>query len=341
MYKVGIVGLGNISSKYGTPEDQAPYSHAGGIDHSDKVELSAVADMDEEPRQTFRRKWGTRFPQTRSYETLAKMLDCEDLDIVSVCVRGPHHHPVLMQVIEAEPRAIFLEKPPTCSLVQMDEVVAAAQGRNIPITVSYTRHWGPHVLRMAQLIKEGLIGQVASVVGYCGHSFLSFASHTTDMICQFAGYCPRAVYARGATTSGEVPPGYEPEPALLSMIVEFDNGVLGTQIGQQGEHGAFYCEVAGSAGRAHIPFYGPPAAWAENNEPIDLETRAITAPASPFKMAYEQIAAHLDGGPLPDCTNEDFIAVHEICFAGIESALTNQRIELPNRNRERLVFANG
>ena len=194
---------------------------------------------------------------------------------------------------------------------------------------------------MAQLIKEGLIGQVASVVGYCGHSFLSFASHTTDMICQFAGYCPRAVYARGATTSSEVPPGYEPEPALLSMIVEFDNGVLGTQIGQQGEHGAFYCEVAGSAGRARIPFYGPPAAWAENNEPIDLETRAIPAPASPFKMAYEQIAAHLEGGPLPDCTNEDFIAVHEICFAGIESVLTNQRIELPNRNRNRLVFANG
>ena len=54
------------------------------------------------------------------------------------------------------------------------------------------------------------------------------------------------------------------------------------------------------AGRARIPFYGPPAAWDENNDPIDLGKLAIPATASPFKMAYEQIAAHLDGGPLPD-----------------------------------------
>ena len=36
-----------------------------------------------------------------------------------------------VRTVVAASGAIFLEKPPTCSLVQMDEVVAAAQGRNI------------------------------------------------------------------------------------------------------------------------------------------------------------------------------------------------------------------
>ena len=103
MYKVGIVGLGDISSKYGTPEDEAPYSHAGGINHSDKVALAAVADISEEARETFRVKWGPYSPDTSCYTSLQDMLGAEDLDIVSVCVRGPHHHAVLLEVIAAPP----------------------------------------------------------------------------------------------------------------------------------------------------------------------------------------------------------------------------------------------
>lgn len=43
----------------------------------------------------------------------------------------------------------------------------------------------------------------------------------------------------------------------------------------------------------------------------------------------------------PHCTDEDWIAVHEIGFAGIESVLTGERVMLPNLNRGRKVFANG
>jgi len=58
-------------------------------------------------------------------------------------------------------------------------------------------------------------------------------------------------------------------------------------------------------------------------------------------MAYEQIAAYLDGGPLPHCTNDHAVAVNELGFGGIESFHAAQRIELPNRDRARKIFANG
>ncbi len=67
MYKVGIVGLGNIAAGYSGPEDAAPYTHAGGINHSRKVELAAVADISEDAREKFRAKWGNCFPNTKYY----------------------------------------------------------------------------------------------------------------------------------------------------------------------------------------------------------------------------------------------------------------------------------
>ena len=197
MYKVGVIGLGNIAAKYGQPDQPAPYCHVGGIRHSDRVELVAVADMSHEVREQFRTQWGGVFPDVKYYDTSTAMLDGEQLDIVAICVRGPFHHRVLMEVLDATPRAVFLEKPPSCSLVEMDDMVAAAEAKAIPVTVSYSRHWSPHVIRLSELVRDGLIGKVESVVGYTGRAFLSFASHTTDLICQFAGYDATAVYARG------------------------------------------------------------------------------------------------------------------------------------------------
>lgn len=339
MIEVGIIGLGKIASGYGSVDDPAPYTHAGGILHSEKVSLVAVADFSEEARGQFKEKWGRYFPETRAHDSLEGFLEGGVPDIVSICIRGPHHYGVLLRVIEAGPRAIFLEKPPTCSLEEMDGLRDAARLAGIPITVSYSRHWGPHVLRMADLVREGLVGEVQRVTGYCGNAFLSFASHTTDMICQFAGYDPVAVYARGRVPEASVPENYELEPHLETMLIEFESGRVGSQLASQGAEGWFTCEVEGSDGRVRVPFYGKPVAWNKDGE--ELELTGFPPNASPFTLAYDQIAQHLNGGPIPDCTDADFHAVHEVGFAGIESALTDRRVALPNTNRQRRVFANG
>jgi predicted dehydrogenase len=341
MYRVGVIGLGSIAAMYSTPEETAPYSHVGGIRHSERVTLAAVADLQETVRERFRERWGGAFSDTLPYyESSTAMLAAEPFDIVAVCVRGPDHFAVTMEVIEAGPRAIFLEKPPSCSLEEMDAMVAAARAKRIPITVSYSRHWCPHVLRLQELVQGELIGQVEKVVAYTGHAFLSFASHVTDLICQFAGYCPKAIFARGRVT-GDAPAGYEPEPALDAAIIEFGNGVLGVHVGPQGERGGFYADVLGTEGTVQAGIYTPPVARTKKGEPIDLAAFGMPENASVFRVAYDQIADYLDGGPLPHCTDADFIAVNEIGFGGIESALTGRRIELPNLNRSRKVFANG
>ena len=341
VYSVGVIGLGAISSFYGKPQEVAPYCHVGGIRQNPRVQLAAVADLDEARHEKFRGVWGEAFPDVTHHDSSAALLE-KVPDIVAVCVRGPHHFAVTKEVIAAAPRAIFLEKPPSCSLEEMDEMRALARAKNIPITVSYSRHWAPHILHLQTLVQQGLIGGVHTVVGYCGGGVLSFASHTTDLICQFAGYDAGAVTAQALIPEADeknTRPGYEPEPGLVRLAIEFRSGALGVQIGRQSDHGQFYVDVFGDRGRARAGMYIPPAAFDEKNQPLDCG--AVPENTSVFNLAYGQIADYLDGGPLPHCTNDDFAAVNEIGFAAIESALTGQRIALPNRKRDRVIWANG
>jgi len=339
MYSVGVIGLGGMAAMYGKPAEKTPYCHVGGIRQSSRVRLTAVADTLPLAHAVFRERWGAAFPDIAYHDSAAALLE-DTPDIVAVCVQGPQHYDVMLQVIAAGPRAIFLEKPPTYSLAEMDAMVAAARAQHIPITVSYPRHWVPHILRLQQLVREGLIGTVKTVVGYAGHAFLSSASHVTDLICQFAGYCPATVFARGRT-GAEAPAGYEPEPYLDSMMIDFANGVQGMQVGSDGEYGGFYCDILGAEGMVRAGMYLPPAAFDKDKHPIDLRALGMPKPACVFTVAYDQIAAHLDGGPPPDCTNDAFIAVHEAGFAGIESVLSGLPVRIPNTHRTRRIAAIG
>lgn len=345
MYRVGVIGLGSIAAGYGTPDEAAPYCHVGGIRHSGRVCLAAVADLSVERQEKFRAKWGAAFPEVRYYASVDRMLDAERLDIVAVCVRGPHHFAVTREVLASSCRAVFLEKPPTGSLAELDELLRLARAKSVSITGSYSRHWTPHVLRLQQLVADGLIGEVRTVVGYAGGLLLSFASHTTDLLCQFGGYAPVTVRARGRVapeTAAQTPAGAgEPEPQLENLHVEFANGVVGFQVGAEGPHGSFYAEIFGTVGRVRAGMYVDPLVTDAKGKPVDLAPYGLPANASVFKVAYEQIADHLDGGPPPHCSGADLLAVAEIGFGGIESLLSGRPIDLPNRQRTRRIFANG
>jgi len=341
MYRVGIIGLGNIASRYSTPADAYPYCHAGGIRFCEKTELAAVADMSAPRQAEFQQTWAPAFPDNsiNYYETDTQMLESEDLDIVAVCVRGPHHFQVMQNVLKADIKAIFLEKPAGCSLEEVDTMTAGADAKSIPIVVDYTRHWGPHLIRLQSLIKDGLIGKVQSVIGYCGGGVLSFAIHTTDMICQFAGYDPVSV--SGFVSGGaDVPTPYEPEPALVSSAIRFESGVIGFHVGNHGTRGGFSIDILGSEGSVQAGFYSSTIVH-KGRKLIDNATLELPENASPFKVAYQQITDYLDGGAPPDCARDDYTAVNEIGFATIESGITGQTIQLPCQNRKRLIFANG
>lgn len=344
MYKVGIIGLGNIASRYSKPSDPYPYCHVGGIRLCNSTELVAVADISEERRKEFKETWEPAFPENsiRYYEDSSKMMQEEQLDIVAICVRGPDHYKVTMDVINSgNTKLIFLEKPMGCSLSEIDEMTKAAEEKNIPIIVDYSRHWAPHLLKLQELVRNGLIGDVQSVVGYCGGGVLSFAIHTTDLICQFAGYEPLSVAGFVEPSQASVPEGYEPEPGIIGAIIKFKNGITGYHVGRHGSITGFTVDVLGTEGSLRAGMYVNTTLYDKKGQQVDVRSLNLPRNESVFKIAYEQICAYLDGGSLPDCAKDQYMAVNEIGFATIESGLTGQMVNIPCEKRNRLIFANG
>lgn len=343
MYKVGVIGLGSIAARYSKPEDAYPYCHVGGIRQCKSTELVAVSDLSEERRQEFKEVWGSGFPEgsINYYESSAEMLEKESFDIVAVCVRGPYHYKVTMEVIKSgKTKFIFLEKPMGCSLNEVDEMTKSAEAKGIPIIVDYSRHWAPHLIKLQEMVKNGLLGDLQSVIGYCGGGVLSFAIHTTDLICQFGGYDPISVCGY-ATKVEKMQDGYESEPAVIGATIRFASGVTGFHVGNHGVAGAFAVDVLGSEGSLHAGIYTPTILRNKQGQVIDNNTLDLPPNESVFKVAYDQISAYLDGGPMPHCAKDDYMAVNEIGFGIIESSITGKTIDIPCQNRNRLIFANG
>jgi predicted dehydrogenase len=343
MHRVAIIGLGRIAGLYISPDSEMPYGHAGGLRDSDKVTLGAAVDISQENRDAFRMSWGTLFPEAKYFSSVEELLAPQTAgqlpDIVSVCVRGPLHYEVMNAVLDSDVKAIFVEKPPTCSLAEMDSIVQKASIKGVPIVVSYSRHWYPVTLHMQKLIRDGIIGDVKTVVSYAPGRVLSFTSHATDLLHQFAGVRPVSVYAVGTKGTEEVPDSYEAEPYLGNIIVEFENGIHGVQVGAAGEHGTFYCDVYGSKGMARVGANVQPLILDEKRAPINLASLGFPPQRTPFAVAFDQIADYLEGGDLPHCTNDDFVTVHEMSFGAVESLFEGRKITLPNTNRTRRIYA--
>jgi predicted dehydrogenase len=339
-YSVGLVGLGNIAAfKWGEPGDPLAFNHAGGIAASGgRVRLAAVADTDPARRDRFAREWGPYLPDATAYASAEELLAAGVPDIVSICTPGATHFELAMRVLASGCRAVFLEKPPTSSLAELDELLAEADRRGANVTVSYTRHWRPRMRGMERLIQRGLIGRVERVVGYVRGGTLYFHGHVTDMLCQFLGYEPRGVYATGRP-GPPVPAGYEDDPVLAAMVVEFAGGTTGVQVGAAGRWWpGFHVDIHGTAGCARTGAEIAPGAWDAKGKPIDLAAAGMPADRNAFAEAYEDIAAWLDGGPTPPCSGRAALAVSEIGFAAVESIRTGRRVELPCANRARRVW---
>ena len=109
MHTIALIGCGGISGADQPPEKAgaAGYGHLLGAHDNPRVKLVAVADTSPERRQVFQTNWGAAFPDVKCYESAAAMFQNESPDVVDVCVRGPAHFPVTMEVMRRLERRVL------------------------------------------------------------------------------------------------------------------------------------------------------------------------------------------------------------------------------------------
>lgn len=144
---VAVIGLG-IMGKH----------HARNYTRMKDVKLVAVCDLNQELAQTTANKFSCK-----AYYQYKDLLDHEKIDAVSIAVPISLHKDV---VLEAAKRRlhILVEKPIAGTISDAREMISAAKNANVLLQVGHLERFNPAVIKLKQIIDEGKLGNVSSIV---------------------------------------------------------------------------------------------------------------------------------------------------------------------------------
>ncbi len=166
--KAGLMGCGGRGRE-----------HALGYAQSDKVKIAACADPVEAMRKRMAKEFGIR----RTYASYGEMLAKEKLDVVSMCLWTGLHLDAILACVNAPhpPRLINAEKPMATTFGEARRMHEACEKAGIMLTFSHQRRFGPSFARARKLLKDGAIGDLVRMEGYCPNLF-DWGTHWFDMM---------------------------------------------------------------------------------------------------------------------------------------------------------------
>lgn len=347
-YRVGVIGCGRIGSEWDRRPDTAfPLTHAGAFHSLPRATLVAGANRGRERLTAFGRKWGV----DALYHDYREMLAQERLDIVCIATHPELHCEQVIAAAEAGVKGILCEKPMALSLAEADEMIATCEKNGVTLIVNHSRRWSPLYRKARELVREGAIGKLLTIVGHCQGvkpnpawrakeegPLLHDATHTFDIFRFFAG---DVAWVLGTATRRQRPFPVEDESLV---IVQFKNGVSGVAlVNELTEYSRFDIELEGSEAKIALGTSGnsiwhsvtAPHAARENNPEFEWK-RLQSQPfpdvprLSTIQEAAKEMIECLDTGKKPSSDGHDGRAALEIIMAVYESQRQGNRpVKLP------------
>jgi predicted dehydrogenase len=249
LYRAGVIGCGSIGStiedrwRAGSMRMGLPAGHASVYSSYPRTEMVAGADTNAQRRLEFAERW--QVPADHMYASFPDMLNREDLAIVSVATPTMTHAEIGLECVRRGVAGIYLEKPVASSLEDADRLVAACRQAGVPLTVNHVRRGDVIYRKARQLVDEGAIGELQSMVAHFGGGLMWIGSHALDLLNYFNGDTP----VRWIT--GVLEDGQELDPGGSALIL-YENGVRAFVNGGASASTSFRVEVIGDAGRIVI-----------------------------------------------------------------------------------------
>ncbi|MEK6192237.1 MAG: Gfo/Idh/MocA family oxidoreductase [Chloroflexota bacterium] len=212
--RAAVFGLGSMGA-----------NHARVLNALPGVELVGVMDTasDAVNRATSGRT-------ARGYTDVAAMLAAERPDLVVVAVPTSLHHEVTLQALEAGAH-VLVEKPIAATRAEGEEMIAAAQARNLLLTVGHIERYNPAVRELKRRLGEGELGRIFQVRATRLGPFparirdvgvvVDLAPHDLDVMRYLLESEPIRLYAE---TEQRIHTDHED---LLTGIVKFASGAVG------------------------------------------------------------------------------------------------------------------
>jgi predicted dehydrogenase len=143
-YRIAIVGTGNIAR-----------SHARAITSlPDRAELVGGVDVDLDRAKAFAAEWGI----SNVYPSLTELLAAGAVDLVHLCTPPSSHVPLATECLAADVN-VFMEKPPTLSLDELDDLLEAERASRAQVACVFQHRFGSGAVRLRQLADDGVLGR--------------------------------------------------------------------------------------------------------------------------------------------------------------------------------------
>jgi predicted dehydrogenase len=140
----GIVGPGRIASLV-----IKDFPYVAG------AEAVAVASRSIDRAQTFATEHGL----TRAYGSYAEIMADDGVDVIYIATPHPQHHAIALAAIAAG-KAALVEKTFAATVAGAEEVIAAAQQRQVFVMEAMWTRFQPAIVAARALIDDGAIGEV-------------------------------------------------------------------------------------------------------------------------------------------------------------------------------------
>ncbi len=350
IYRAGLVGCGRIGTLWET-DPPTPLTHAGAIVLCPRAELVAGSSRGSEHLQHFGRQWNI----DALYLDYRQMLAKERLDIVCIATHPGLHRPIVEAAVAAGARGIFCEKPLALTLEDADAIVDACRRAGCILSVNHSRRWNPVFLKAKEMLDQGLIGELISMLGICQGvkpfpawtadeegPLIHDAVHSFDLFRLYAGDVSSVL----GTAHRRTHP-FRVED-ISDAIFTFKNGVSAvSMVNELTRYARFGIELQGTEGVIRLE-YGANQWWLavdrtdRLNEPdpriewyrLLPQPYPDTPSVSSIQLAIEELVDCIDTGGRPASTGEDGIASLEMVMGIYESQRRgNVPVSLPLSER--------
>lgn len=330
--RIGLIGAGGIAGAH-----VAGYALNPGT-----ITFAAVADPVRESAEARAGDTGAAI-----YADYREMLADADIDAVDICL--PHH--LHKDAIVAAARAgkhILCEKPLCLTPEEAAEVSAAVEEAGVTLMCAHNQLFLPAVATAKELIESGTLGQVfevrttdsfyndfdPSTMGWRAHASTSGGGelidtgyHPTYLLLHLAGGAPVEVTAMLATHRLTFMEGED----SATVIVRFDNGVLGTVVTSWAYDAADSTERFSAVGSlGSLTSDGTTLSYhLRGHDPVVLELE----PVDQFGEELGHFADGILNGTRPLHTQKEGIEVLGIILGAYDSARTRAVATVPALSR--------
>ena len=222
--KVGLVGTGGISRRHITAY----------LEHPDRVQLTAVCDIDETLAQEFAKKAGV----DAVYTDFDKMLHEADIEAVDNCTGHAQHAPLCIAAAEAG-KHVIVEKAMATTVQECRDMIAAADKAGVTLMVAQHLRHSPQAAAVKRCVEDGKLGEIQAARTHVimqgpqkswmndaekgGGVLLLNSVHHVDLLRYYVGNVKR-VTAICKSVQPQMANGAED---LVAATLEFENGAIG------------------------------------------------------------------------------------------------------------------